>query len=137
MKSLALAVVVGLLALCACSRNIDNQEAVRQAVLDYLAKRSFNVSSMQVDVVSVSFRQNEADATVSFRPKDAQSGQTGAGMTMNYTLTKQGNAWVVKGRTGAQTPEHATESGTTPNMPPGHPQVATPAPGQQPPGTTK
>ena len=133
MKYLALAVVAALLAAGGCSRKVDNQEAVRQAVLDYLAKKNLNVSAMQVDITSVSFRENEADATVSFRGKDTPAGQTAAGMTMSYTLTKQGNAWVVKGRTGATTPDHAAAAGTAApgaadasSMPPGHPQTSSP-----------
>ena len=62
--------------LAGCNRGIENKEAVRQAVLDHLANHAgLNVGSMQVDVVSVSFRQNEADATVSFRAMGAESGR--------------------------------------------------------------
>lgn len=146
--------MAGLLATCACSRKVDNQEAVRQAVLDYLAKRNLNVASMQVDVTSVSFRENEADAVVSFRAKGTPAGQTAASMTLSYTLTKQGNGWVVKGRTGAATPEHAAAAGAAAagaagepaagatSMPPGHPQTGSPMgsapmPAMQPPAGTK
>ena len=146
MKYLALAVVAALLAAGGCSRKVDNQEAVRQAVLDYLAKKSLNVGAMQVDITSVSFRENEADAVVSFRGKDTPAGQTAAGMTMNYTLTKQGNAWVVKGRTGSTTPDHAAtapgaaaggDAGAS-SMPSGHPPAGdSPMPAMPPPAGTK
>ena len=77
------------------SRGIQNETAVRQGVLDYLAQRTdLNMKMMQVDVTSVSFRQDEADATVSFRPK----GAAGGGMQMRYTLERQGSRWVVKGK---------------------------------------
>jgi hypothetical protein len=124
-KSLVVAIVVGCIALslAGCNRGAEQSaEAVRAAILDYLAKRgSINVASMQVDVVSVSFRENEADATVSFRPKGSDA--SGAGMTMQYTLEKQGGRWAVKGR-----PEgaagHAGQGAAPEGMPSGHPPVA-------------
>ncbi len=124
------AVLVGLVAalLAGCGRGAQQSpEAVRTAVMDYLAKRgSINVASMQIDVVSVSFRENEADATVSFRPKGGDA--AGAGMTMQYTLVKEGGNWVVKGRPeGASA--HGAEGPAAGEMPSGHPPVsATPPP---------
>ena len=121
---------------------------MRQGVIDYLSQRTdLNMKMMQVDVTSVSFRQDEADATVSFRPK----GAAGGGMQMRYTLERQGGRWVVKGkgRPGAGQEPHgkmpaggmpgAGQSphggampggmpGGTPNpdLPPGHPAVNPP-----------
>ena len=134
--------------LAGCKRGVQNEQAVRQAVIDYLATRNFNVASMQVDVTSVTFRQNEADAAVSFRPK----GSTGApGMTMNYKLEMKGDRWVVKGKAEAGGMPHSTAPGAMPHgampgdagaamphdamgqMPPGHPPVG----GQKTPGTAK
>lgn len=120
--------------LCGCSRAVESKEAVRQAILDHLAKRAgLNVASMQVEIVSVVFRQNEADATVSFRAKGAAGGPA---MTMQYTLGKQGNGWVVKGRAETGASPHGA-AGQMPGMPrgapPGHPQVG----GQPPPETPK
>jgi membrane protease subunit (stomatin/prohibitin family) len=126
---------------------VESKEAVRQAVLDHLAKRAgINLASMQVDVVSVVFRQNEADAAVSFRAKGSTGGPA---MTMNYTLVKQGNGWVVKGRADTGASPHGAAGqmpmGTAGQMPmgtpgqmpmgvpPGHPQVG----GQPPPETRK
>jgi hypothetical protein len=114
------------LGLAACSRDIQNEAAVRQGVMDYLSTRSnLNVSQMQVEVTSVSFRQNEADATVSFRSK---GGAATSGIEIRYTLERKGGRWVVKGRgTGAhgQMP--------MPGMPAGHPPMG---PGE-PSGTKK
>ena len=136
-KSIALAVAVGLLMMAGCNRGVENPEAVRKAVLDYLAnKKGLNVAAMQVDVTALTFRQNEADATVSFRPKGSPSG---GGMTMNYTLEKQGNAWVVKGRADSGgTPHGATvpAPGTMPGgmmpgaMPSGHPDMGAKQPAE-------
>jgi hypothetical protein len=130
---------------CTGSRSIQNEAAVRQGVIDYLSKRSdLNLSSMQVDVTSVSFRQNEADATVSFHPR----GAAGVSMPMRYTLERQGNRWVVKGRGrglsgaaphgmgqmmpgGAGAPSAGTPGGQGGSgLPPGHPPIG----GQNPPG---
>jgi hypothetical protein len=123
------------LAGCGTSRGIQNEAAVRQGVIDYLSKRTdLSLSVMQVDVTSVSFRQNEADATVSFRPKGAGAGA----MSMRYTLERQGNRWVVKGRGrsnqagaaphGMGQPEAGKpamgEGGS--GLPPGHPPVGGP-----------
>jgi hypothetical protein len=98
---------------------LDNKEAVRQAVIDYLAERSnLNVSSMNIEVTSVVFRGNEADATVSFQPK----GGGAQGMEMRYALEKEGNRWVVKGR-GAGHAGQGMEGGMPGAMPPGHPPM--------------
>lgn len=116
------------------NRAAQNEAAVRQGVIDYLAQRSdLNLSTMQVDVTSVSFRQNEADATVSFRPKG--SGGAASGMSMRYTLERKGSKWVVKGRgrsgMAGQAPHGA---GGMPQqedskLPPGHPQIGRPPAG--------
>ena len=103
-----------ILAGCGGGKSIQNEAAVRQGVIDYLSKRSdLNLASMQVDVTSVSFRQNEADATVSFRPKGSAGG---APMAMRYTLERQGDRWVVKGRGRGQMGQAPHGAG---QMPPG------------------
>jgi len=125
----------GLVLLGCSSRDIQNEGAVRQGVMDYLSQRSnLNMKMMQVDVTSVSFRQDEADATVSFRPK----GAAGGGMQMRYTLERQGSRWVVqgKGRAGAGQSPHGqmpggmpgAAAGTAPatGLPPGHPAIGNP-----------
>jgi len=125
-----------LLCLVGCNKgNIDTKEAVRQGVIDYLAGRqNLNVSSMNVEVTSVTFKENEADATVAFVPK----GGGGQPISIPYTLERKGNHWVVKPRAGGQNPHgggmpsgenpHGAmppAGGEAPNgaMPPGHPSV--------------
>lgn len=115
------------LLLAGCNRGLDTKEAVRQGVVDYLSARSnLNISSMSVDVVAVAFRGDEADATVSIRPKD---GDAGSGMSMRYTLEKKGNRWVVKGKGSGHAGSGAAMGGGGMGgaMPPGHPAV----PGEQ------
>jgi hypothetical protein len=106
-----------------CNKGLDNKEAVRQGVLEYLAKRAnLNVASMNVDVVAVSFRGSEADATVSFHPKDGAGGP--GGMEIRYTLEKKGSRWVVKGKGSSHAgAEAAPPSMPGSGMPPGHPSV--------------
>jgi len=127
-----LALVTAVLLLAACSRDIQNTDAVKQSVVEYLrarmAQTGLNVDMMQVDVTSVSFQKDEAQATVYFRPK-AGNGQ--GGMQMNYTLERKGGKWVVRGRTeNGANPHGAGGMPTQPpgdapstELPPGHPAV--------------
>lgn|SRR5574340_634697 len=117
----AVALVLTALALAACNRGVENKEAVRQGIVDYLSNRkNLNMASMSVDVSSVTFKGNEAEAMVSFAPK----GGGGQGMTMRYLLEKKGGRWVVKGR-GDSGQSHSgampMPAPTPGEMPPGHP----------------
>ncbi len=141
MRHLSLVFAAVLLPGCG-NRAIQSEAAVRQGVIDYLSQRSdLNLSTMQVEVTSVSFRENEADASVSFRPKGAAGD---SGMTMRYTLERKGNRWVVKGR-GQSQPGHAPHGMGQPpqggqasgmpgssaqggaGLPPGHPPIGRPS----------
>jgi hypothetical protein len=129
---------VAALLVCGCNKTqkIQNPEAVRKGVIDYLAKRSsIDVKSMQIDIASVNFRENEADAVVSFKPKG--STDPGSGMQMAYTLERKGDQWVVKGRAGSkggasphgEMPGGGMPGGMTGQMPPTHPPMTEGAPG--------
>jgi len=110
-----------------CSHDIQTKEAVRQGVIDHLSSRKgldLDLRSMDVDVSSVAFRANEADATVSFRARG--SAASGADMQMRYTLERSGNRWVVKGKAdsgGAHGTAPPPPAGAS-EMPPGHPPVS-------------
>ena len=108
--------------LAACSKDIQNTDAVRDGVIDYLKQRTtetgLDVNSLVVTVSSVSFEKDVARATVSFSPKSAP-GVTG--MTMNYVLDRQGSKWVVKGRQISPGNPHGGAE-----LPPGHPPPAGP-----------
>ena len=72
----------------------NNTDAVRQGVIDHLAKASYNVSGMDIQVAAVQFNGEQADATVSVSAK----GQTGAPpMSLRYHLEHQNDKWVVTG----------------------------------------
>jgi hypothetical protein len=111
----AVRILLLLLALLAgCAKAPQNQDAVRQAILDHLGKRADMLSqSMKIEVVSVNFRDKEADAVVSVSPKEG-----GAGIQMNYSLTMEGNKWIVKAP--AANP-HGGAAAPPGEMPAGHP----------------
>jgi hypothetical protein len=130
------------LLIVSCARHdIDNKEAVRKGVVDYLEKRKsqtgLDMGLMNVEVTNVSFEKNEARATVAFRPKDARAG----GMSMNYVLERKGDEWVVKGRQESGLSPHggaaasgaiggSAQPGDLPSMPLNHPPTAPPPAGK-------
>jgi hypothetical protein len=121
-------------ALAGCHSNMQNEDAVKRGVMDYLSTRQgLNVASMNVAVASMVFRQNEVDATVTFSPRDSGSAQP---LSIHYLLERKGDRWVVKPRVDAgQSPHgmganpHAggmpVPQGGRPTgaLPPGHPAV--------------
>jgi hypothetical protein len=119
------------LCLAGCSKNIDTPEAVKEGVIKDIAKK-VDVQAMDVNVDSVSFREKEADAKVSFRPKGAPVSQS---ITMNYALERQGDEWHIKSRNmlahdQQQSGQTALPAGHPPSgtanggpLPAGHPQV--------------
>jgi len=116
LSALALAV----LALAGCQRSAASKDAVRQAVIDYVAGRGLSVAAMNIDVTAVNFTGSHAEANVSFTPKNAP----GAGMAMIYVLDQQGAKWVVTGRKQAGGAPHgggAMPGAANPHgaMPPG------------------
>jgi hypothetical protein len=117
---------LGTLVLAACARkNIENKEAIRQAVIDYLssrqAKTGLDMSTMDVNVTAMAFERDTARATVEFRIKNGD-----AGMQMNYSLVRKGDQWVVQPRAengqghGVVLPGNDKAPG---ELPPGHPSV--------------
>jgi hypothetical protein len=129
-KSLATLVLV-ICALTGCNRASQSKEAIRAGVIDYVATK-VNVGAMDVDVTSIDFKGNEADATVAFRAKGADPA---SGLQMRYTLEQKSGKWVVKDKAqaggsphgAAMTPGRETVSphgnaGGGP-LPPGHPPL--------------
>jgi hypothetical protein len=128
------ALLLSLTVLSGCKRDIQNMDAVRQGVLNYLSKRS-DLLSMDVSIANVTYRQDEATATVHFQAKGNNT--PGSGMDMRYVLERKGNDWVVKGRAGGDAhgqgmgavPPGAQPSGSgsigamPQTLPPGHPAI--------------
>lgn len=107
-------ILLAALCLAGCSKNIDTPEAVKEGVLKDIAKK-VDVGAMDVSVDSVSFREKEADAKVSFKPKGAPVSQS---IVMTYALERQGDEWHIKSR-NMQAHEQQQPGKTT--LPPGHP----------------
>jgi hypothetical protein len=121
-----IALAMGALLLAACARkNIENKDAIRQAVVEYLGSRQaqtgLDMSTMDVNVLAMAFERDTARATVEFRIKNSD-----AGMQLNYTLDRKGDKWVVQARQdngqghGVVTPGDSKGSGA---LPPGHPAI--------------
>jgi hypothetical protein len=131
-----LLVAGALCAMLACSKNIQNSDAVKQSILDYLKSRpgiGLNLDAMDIQVSNVRFSEKEADAQVAFVPKGRPAD---SGMSMNYKLEREGDKWVVKSKAmssmgGVPTPAAGgaetggDPAGAPPALPPGH--VAVPA----------
>ena len=132
MKKATILLVVSLV-LGGCKKDIQNEAAVKQGIMKYLASRQ-GLVAMDVSVTSMSFQADRCDAMVHFQAKGNTS--PGAGLDMKYQLIKKGSEWVVQGREGAsaghgqgmapggQMPAgHPTEPGAGGELPPGHPSV--------------
>jgi hypothetical protein len=121
--------------------NINNNDAVRDAVVRHLSARGdLGLGDLDIQVASTQFEGDTCRAEVQIVPKGQPAE---AGMTMSYTLEREGDAWKVKPNPagaghGMQTPaapEAPPVSGGTPvtpapaggagPLPPGHPPVAT------------
>jgi len=79
-------------AVACSSANIDNKDAVRTAMIEYLEKSKASTgidpNAMDVKVDAVQFERDTARASVSFLIKGSDQGMQG-----NYTLTRDGNKW--------------------------------------------
>jgi hypothetical protein len=128
---LLVTLAVAICALSGCNRASQNQEAIRAGVIDYVSGK-VNVGAMDVDVTSIEFKGNEADATVAFRAKGSDPG---SGLRMRYTLEQKSGKWVVKDKSqaggsphgaamnsgGQSAGPHGSSGGG--ELPPGHPPL--------------
>jgi hypothetical protein len=117
-----LALMAALCLLAACKHDIQNIDAVRGSIVDYLKQRQpktgLNMDLMKVDVLNLAFSSsgNEAHVTVMFTPKAG-----GSGMQLPYTLDRKGDKWVVRAR--AEGGENPHAGAGLPALPPSHPPV--------------
>ena len=142
MRLLASATLALGLLLTGCNKGApQNNEAVKAAVADHVTnKAGLNLSAMDVNVVAVSYKDNEANATVRFVPKTAPE----QAQDWNYTLESVEGKWQVKGKatlvggnmggtgSGSMPQGHPPVSGQGAqgqDLPAGHPPVAPQAPG--------
>lgn len=144
-RYLAALTLLAVFCLAGCQKDVQTKESVRQGIITYLTQnKNLSVSSMDIEVTQVTFRDKEADAVVVFKPK---GGDASSGMSMKYSLERQGSLWVVKkkadtgphgaaaanalsgGGASAPMPSGAMPMPSTSGaMPPGHPPTATKAP---------
>jgi hypothetical protein len=98
---------------------------VLQGVMEHLTKNTgLDLTSMDVEITSLSFRGGEADALVSFRPK----GSGDPGMQMKYTLESKDAKWAVKGRAeSGSSPHSGTPAAPGGQLPAGHPPINPPS----------
>jgi hypothetical protein len=119
-KAFSLVVLAAALSLAGCQKNIQTNEAVRDGVIKHLSQnKNLAISSMDVEVASVTFKDNEAEAAVSFKPK---GGDASSAMTMRYTLEKKGSEWVVKKKADSGMGHGATAPQGT-GLPQDHPPM--------------
>ena len=105
--------------LAGCHHGIENKDAVRQGVLDYLATKGMTPAAMDINVTDVKFDGDKADATVSFAAKGTGVGQ----MTIQYHMALKDSKWAVVGRQdasqhggGQMPPGAAPQGGAMPGM---------------------
>jgi hypothetical protein len=114
-----LGIIAVLALLTACTRDIQNKDAVRSGIVDYLNARPDKMGltvNVEISTLTFSSSGNEAHAGVMFTPKKGE-GQ----MKMSYTLDRSGNKWVVRPHTeGGMNPHGAAK---LPALPPNHPPV--------------
>jgi len=118
--------VILCLAGCNKSGNQSN-DAVRQGVVEYLQKVGINVAGMDINLASVKFNGNQADATVNMGVKGTGSST----MTMSYHLEMKDTKWVVVGKQDSG--QHAAMPGAG-GAPPAAPGAANPHAGGAMPG---
>jgi len=118
------------LLLSGCTKDINNKEAIRAAVVEHLTARQdkigLSMNTMDIEVGSMSFQKDQATATIAFKPKGG-----GEGMTIPYAFEKKGDKWVVRSRmeTGpgghgaGQMVPGAGEPAPAGALPQGHPKV--------------
>jgi hypothetical protein len=78
-----------------CKKQASDSDAIRAGIVQHLnGVGTLNMSSMDMDIRSVSINGNQAHAEVVFRPKNGAP--AGAGMQVAYNLEKRDGAWVVQ-----------------------------------------
>lgn len=116
--------------LSACSKDINNKDALRTALVDYYNsnqdKMGLSMNGMDIDIGSMTFQKDQAQALISIKPKGG-----GEGMQMSKVFDRKGDKWVV--RPGAAADGHGSgmptpsSEGAAPGggaLPPGHPSTS-------------
>lgn len=114
-----------LLCLAACHHGVqNNDDAARQAIVDYLTKQDINLKAMDLTMGKVNFNGNQADASVSMTLKGVANAMP---MNFTYKLEEKDNKWVVVGRANSShDKEVAPAPGAGGALPPAMPGVENP-----------
>ena len=125
---LALNIIVALALLTTgCAKDINNKEAVKQAVVEYFAGKQqaigLDMNMFDIEIGSMSFQKDQATANIFIKPKAG-----GEGMQLTKVLEREGEKWVVKrsvesgsgGGHGSTIPPPSPSGGALPD---GHPAV--------------
>ena len=131
-SNLLLLTIAAVLGTAGCTKSVQNPEAVKQAIMEHLGKRNDGmISAMDIDVKSVSFRTDGADATVSFKAKGSDT----PGLEIPYQLELKDGKWVVKPKAavggdhgGGAAPANPAHGATPGSMPSNHPPIPNNAP---------
>lgn len=123
--------------LAGCQKaQINTNEAVREAVVRHLSARGdLGLGELDIQVENAQFEGDTCRAAVRISPKGQPADM---GMTMNYTLEREGDSWKVKPNPAAgghamQPPAGSPQEPNAPGAPPATPQPS-PNPGSLPPG---
>lgn len=130
MNRTLLAVVTLVLLLAACSKDINNKEALHTALVDYYNsnqdKMGLSMTQMDVEIGSMTFQKDQAQATVMIKPKAG-----GEGMQISKVFDRKGDKWIVRGNQAAGPGGHGAgmpiPSSKELPLPPNHPDVAPPS----------
>lgn len=125
MKRILLVIAPVVFLLASCTKDINNKEAIRTAVIDHLTARQgqigLSLDTMNIDVGSMSFQKDQATATISFKPKAG-----GDGMQIPYAFERKGDKWAVRSRMESGPGGHGAGQTIPPSeggaLPPGHPK---------------
>jgi hypothetical protein len=126
-----------ILCLASCNSGKQDSEAVRQGVIDHLAKAGLNVAGMDVIMRSVQIHGSQADAAVTVTAKGGNAAQ---GMQMTYRMEQKDGKWLVVGRADAGQHGSANEGKGSMAPPPAaspHGGGSMPSPEDLPPATKK
>jgi hypothetical protein len=106
-----------------CNRAPADKDAIRKGLIEHLSKNAgLDMNAVDLNITDLKFENNQAKVAVAFKPKSGPDG----GMSLNYTLERRGNDWVVVGRgsghgAGMAMPQPGPPAG---DLPPGHPPAA-------------
>lgn len=120
------AVIVGtlLLATGGCKSKTENKDALRDAIVKHIGSmQGLNVNNMTITVTQATVNGDQAEANVEIRAKN--SDPSAPPMQIDYQLQRQGNEWVVvKGQATGGMQHPAPGEAPQGNLPPGHPSTS-------------